>query len=165
MSKPILKYRDTGDTIYDMMEEILVECPRCQSCARITPDPAEEKRRDYFAARRLTCSGCSLIRQWDGNSLGYDWDADPMRDSYFGLPLWLQTSCCGHNLWAYNSRHLSLIEQYIGADLREHRPDPEYGWQNISLVNRLPEWMLLARHREAVLNAIAKLRREKLPVT
>ncbi|MEW9532434.1 hypothetical protein AB0B72_28180, partial [Microbispora sp. NPDC049125] len=41
------------------------------------------------------------------------------QDPFFGLHLWLQTPCCGNVLWAYNIRHLDLLEGYIGADLRE----------------------------------------------
>ncbi|MGI5171658.1 hypothetical protein ACQEU3_45665 [Spirillospora sp. CA-253888] len=36
-------------------------------------------------------------------------------------PLWLQRSCCGHVLWAYNVRHLDLLESYAAAKLREGR--------------------------------------------
>jgi hypothetical protein len=81
-----------------------------------------------------------------------------VRDGYFGLQLWLQAPCCGHVLWAYNRRHLSLIEQYVAALLREHHRRPDFGWHNNSLVNRLPEWMIVAKHRQAVLHAIRKLK-------
>jgi hypothetical protein len=81
-----------------------------------------------------------------------------MCDSYFGLPLWLQAPCCGHVLWAYNRHHLSLIEQYVQADLRELSGEPKLGWHANSLTSRLPDWMIVAKHRQAVLNAIAKLK-------
>lgn len=105
------------------------------------------------------------MKEWAGDNLGFDWYADPMRDSYFEFPLWLQAPCCGHNLWAYNLRHLNLIEAYIGAGLREQEKDPQWGWSNGSLANRLPEWMIVAKHREAVLKAVAKLKIERMSLT
>lgn len=41
------------------------------------------------------------------------------RDPYFGMPLWLATDCGPHDLWAYNEAHLSLLESYVAANLRE----------------------------------------------
>jgi hypothetical protein len=140
------------------MDEILVECPRCGACAGICARPTSESpTHSLFTPRRVTCAECGFIKEWEGNAWGFDWFADPVRDSYFNLPLWLQAPCCGHILWAYNRRHLSLIEQYIAALLREHRRRPDFGWHNNSLVNRLPEWIIVAKHRQAVLDTIHKM--------
>ena len=161
MSETVSTYIDEGETIYDQMLEILVVCPRCRACAYITPHPAAKPSSvDYFTPRRVVCRDCGYIKEWEGQELGFDWygDPDPMRDSYFGLPLWLQPRCCGHVLWAYNRHHLGIIEKYIQAQLRVCHPDPKLGWYNKRLVNRLPEWMIIAKHRQAVLEAIAKLK-------
>jgi hypothetical protein len=80
-------------------------------------------------------------------------------DAYFHYPLWLQAPCCGHQLWAYNLRHLDAIEAFVRAQHRERRPDPAYGWGNASLFSRLPRWMQSRKHRDAILQAIAKMRR------
>ncbi|MUG92267.1 hypothetical protein F7734_07275 [Scytonema sp. UIC 10036] len=85
----------------------------------------------------------------------YDWHADPMLDPYFRLPLWLQTKYRHHVLWAYNERHLLLLEQYIASLLRGSKPNPQYGWQNQSLFSRLPKWMIVSKHRPGLLKAIA----------
>ena len=141
------------------MDEILVVCPRCLSCARITPTRGgKTSYLDCFHPRRFVCEECSLVKEWDGNGLGFDWHADPMRDSYFKLPLSLQTNCRGHVLWAYNERHLLLIEQYIQAKLRESKYVPKRGWHNQSLFSRLPKWMVVAKHRSSLLSAITKLK-------
>lgn len=156
---PNIRYLDTNTTIYGQMQEILVVCPRCHACARITvrpgatPDPV-----GYFTPRRVVCPDCSYLKEWEGHGVGAYWYASPMRDCWFGLPLWLQTRCCGRVLWAYNRPHLHILEQYIAAHLREHRPDAKTGWRGSSLVSRLPEWMIVAGHRRAVLHAIRKLK-------
>jgi hypothetical protein len=81
-------------------------------------------------------------------------------DPYFRLPVWLQAECCAHVLWAYNGRHLDLLESYVVARLRERgavavpyvRPAP------MSLVERLPAWLKSAKNRDEVLRSIRRLR-------
>jgi len=54
-----------------------------------------------------------------------------MRDSYFGLPLWRQTSCCSHKRWDYNRHHLSVIERFVQSDLRELSGNPRLCWPRV----------------------------------
>jgi hypothetical protein len=61
-------------------------------------------------------------------------------------------------LWAYNERHLSFLDEYVRAENRRRTPTVAGGPRNALLESRLPRWMKLARNREAVLTAIAKLR-------
>lgn len=82
----------------------------------------------------------------------------PDRDWYFGLRLWLNTPCCGDELWAFNARHLAWLEGYIGATLREQWCDPKSGWSNQSALNRLPAWIKSGKNREDVLRGIEKLK-------
>ena len=79
-------------------------------------------------------------------------------DPYFGLPLWLQIACGDEILWMFNARHLDFIEEYVRATNRRRPPVLPGGLRNSLLESRLPRWMKLARNREAVLGAIAKLR-------
>ena len=74
-------------------------------------------------------------------------------DPYFGRPLWLQTPCCGHVLWAANEAHLQILANYVGATLRERVPNA-----NASTVSRLPSWMKQGKHRRAILAGIKRLR-------
>ncbi len=64
----------------------------------------------------------------------------------------LQTPCCGHVLWAYNSRHLSFLRRYVSADLRE-----QLVVKNQSLANSLPTWIKTAKNRDAVLKGLDRL--------
>jgi hypothetical protein len=78
--------------------------------------------------------------------------------SGFDLELWLQVSCCGQMLWAYNGAHIAFLEQYIAATLRERRHD-QWGWgRNSSLESRLPRWMQAGKNRSAVLKGLERLR-------
>lgn len=161
MSNAAARYVDTNATIYGQMQYVLVVCPRCHACARITVRLGATTHPDCFTPRRVVCPACSYVKEWEGGGLHYDWYASPMRDCWFGLPLWLQTRCCGHVLWAYNREHLYIMEQYVAAHLREQEPNARgrrIGWRSKTLVNRLPEWMIVAGHRRAVLHAIKKLK-------
>lgn len=73
-------------------------------------------------------------------------------DPYFGHPLWLQTPCCGHVLWAANEAHLQMLANYVGAALRERKPNA-----NTSTVSRLPTWIKQGKHRRAILTCIRRL--------
>jgi hypothetical protein len=76
-------------------------------------------------------------------------------DWYFHHPLWLQTPCCGHVLWAYNAEHLTFLETHIQAKLRERQSSPQ---TNHVLASRLPLWMMRGRNRNDVLKAITRLK-------
>jgi hypothetical protein len=151
------RFLDRNETIYSMMDEFLVVCPHCEACARMFRlDPDCE---DWFAPRRLVCAACGHSKDWAGRVLIHGGTAEPPVDSCFQLPLWLKTNCRGKTLWAYNLRHLQLIESYVRAALREHRHHGELGWHNNSLVNRLPKWITSRRNRDEVLKAIARIRK------
>jgi hypothetical protein len=61
-------------------------------------------------------------------------------------------------LWAYSWRHLDVIADYVAAELRERRRDPQWGWSNRALISRLPRWMKLQGNRERIAACIAGLR-------
>lgn len=148
------RFRDRGETIYTFMGEILVICPRCAGCALTRPEtPADS---GCFTPRRLTCAHCGYSATWAERTITRGWRE--AKDDYFQLPLWLQTPCCGHILWAYNAAHLQFIEDFVQAKLRSRSPDPETGWSNRSLASRLPHWVGAAKNRSDVLKGVARLR-------
>lgn len=150
------RFRDTGQRIYEFGGSFLVRCPRCQRRAdvvRLAAPAGEPFRFDQiFEPRRLTCAHCGYSREWHDTGFGIGRDAT---DWYFELPLWLQTPCCGHVLWAYNEAHLRLLEDYVTADLREGLLE---GHGNTSLASRLPRWMKSAKHRPEVAQGLGRLR-------
>jgi hypothetical protein len=145
------RFLDDGSTIYEFGEEFLVVCPKCGSMAKVTSgETASEKiNNQLFAPRKVMCLSCVFRDTWSGKQLSvggnFDW--------YFKLPLWLQISCCGETLWAYNYRHLQFLEDYVAAKLRERKPN-----STRSTASRLPQWIKSAKNREEVLKAIGKLK-------
>jgi hypothetical protein len=168
-----VRFHDPGDRLEDFLDEVLVRCPRCGAQARVTavpdptPDPATgtvrpkkvvgplPARTGPFADHRLVCGACALVRTWPpaGAKRAYVTGTDV--DPWFREPLWLRTEVVGEVLWAYNRRHLDVLEAYIRATLRSHDRTP--GMIH-TMVNHLPGWMKAAGHREPLLGAIARLR-------
>ena len=145
------KFSDNGIMIYDFNDEFLVVCPRCASMARVIPVEikSEKLNNRLFAPRKLICLSCVHRDIFDGRSIGIGASVD----WYFRLPLWLQISCCGETLWAYNQKHLEMLENYVAAKLRERTVKGRN-----SFLSKLPKWLKSAKNRDEILKAIAKLR-------
>jgi hypothetical protein len=147
------RFRDNGETRYGFVDEFLVECPKCALMAKvvlINNYPTEKER--FLAPRKLVCANCGHIETCNGKKalIGN------AKDWYFQCPLWLQISCCGKILWAYNLQHLDLLESYVSAKLRERKPNV-----NRSVASRLPNWIKRAKNRGEILKSIGHLK-EKL---
>ncbi len=136
--------------------DILVRCPTCAGCAHLQRLPAPPGRRVGY---RLVCGRCAATRDW---LLARDRvipspAAGPELHG-FGLALWLQVTCCGHVLWAYNLAHVAFLERYIGARVRTQRSVPRTYLGNGTLESRLPRLVLMAKHRTRVLRGLQSLR-------
>ena len=148
------RFVDDERTIEAFSDLFLIQCPRCQHCARVSPLPKHVPSAPHLPMRRLTCGTCAHIQEWprtDVLPIGYTIHRGPL-DWYFDLPLWLQTPCCGHVLYVYNSAHLSYLEVFVSADLREVARH-----HNRSLASRLPKWMQLEHNRGEVLQGLKRL--------
>ena len=155
----------------------LVHCPRCDGCARVAP--VDDARRSEV---RLSCAACGLVREGrSGGPTRGDVRLEPLEEGRTWRdpdtraittwpetppqvhPLWLRASCCGGELlWAANEEHLTYLESYIGASLRE-RPEAVISpmgrrWVGKGLSWQLPDWTKSAKHREEVVAVLAKLR-------
>jgi hypothetical protein len=137
----------------DFINEMWVICPRCSQCAIIRN--RDFRSTDQFAPRRLVCTKCPHVADWDGREMAF-WHSKPA-DPFFGYELWLRESCCGDTLWAYNPTHLQFLSDFVGATERKRSRNEDYGWSNKSLASRLPKWMQSAKNRKAVLKSIRKL--------
>lgn len=134
----------------DFGGDVLIHCLRCDQLARVVALPSEPKITE-FTPRRLICANCGLTRTWQGTGVHPSHDTD--YDWYFHCPLWLQTPCCGHTLYALNLAHVAFLERYVRASLRERQPN-----MNSSLASRLPQWIKSAKHRKEVLRCLDRLR-------
>ena len=153
------RFLDEGTRIYEFYDEFLVVCPKCEGMAKVIIDQLEfEKlpkrkmdkyRNRFFAPRRLVCLNCLHRDFWKGNQIGVGSNVD----WYFRLPLWLEISCCGTTLWAYNLKHLEMLEDYVGAKLRERTVKGRS-----SFLSKLPKWIKSAKNRDEILKAIEKLK-------
>jgi hypothetical protein len=149
-------------TIHDFTDEFLVVCPRCGHKAVVKPSTEA-------LPPRLTCLNCGSVRQWTSAKNGVlfsqqsgtwpegQYALGDAADPYFHLPLWLQISCCGHTIWAFNQRHLQYLRDFVAAKDRHTPPRETKDPLNSLLTSRLPKWMQLARNRDAVLHALEVL--------
>lgn len=151
------RFTDNGRILEDFYAEFLVVCPRCAKMARVLPDESialsnkkiDQLRNKVFGPRRLVCVHCAHIDSWSGSQIivgaNCDW--------FFRLPLWLEISCCGDKLWAYNLEHLETIEKYVSAKLRERTTKGRN-----SFLSKLPTWIKSAKNRDEILKAIGRLK-------
>jgi DNA-directed RNA polymerase subunit RPC12/RpoP len=149
--------------IYEFARNILVECPNCAGKALVKVAETTQMA-PAFSQVKLVCSNCGHNKtleniskrqdpkQKQGKILIYGAPIDP----YFHLPVWLQMEFSGEVLWAYNMDHLQFLAEHVGAKLRERSGAN----RNRSIASRLPRWMTSAGNREAVLQAIDKLKKK-----
>lgn len=161
-------------------DHALVHCPRCDgmavrrggrvtcgSCAftsELHRKPNEDKAKPpqivmcsecnrhvgtYRAGRplqRLRCQRCGWTREPDAKS---SW-REPKPEKW--ARLWLEIEFRGERLWALNEQHLSFMEDYVAAGVRET------GSFNSTIASRLPAWVKSGKNRDDLLRALAKLR-------
>ncbi len=131
-------------------DPVLVVCPTCDGKSSVTPYGEDQVK--------CTCFSCGYTAVTLSSDRAFYWYSENPTDSYFGFDLWLQTNCSGNSLWAFNLRHLELLESYVGAALRERKRDEYWGWSNSSLASRLPKWLKSAKNREVIFKAINELK-------
>lgn len=179
------RFQDDGRTIWEFTDDILVACPSCGGCAHVLPKDSRAAR--YFSPRRVSCLRCGYARDPSINGAKKArprWEKEqrvgkqrrqvstsmftvaPQRrlaqrgptDSFLGLPLYLQTPCAGHTLWALNAPHLAWIEAFLAADLREDAAPT----RRKTAVSALPQWLIVAWRRDEALRGVARLRAKLL---
>jgi hypothetical protein len=127
--------------------------PHCSTCGyKLLGISLKVKASDRLPqTKSVTCPACHQQTDVD-----LKWDIDRHSsgaiDPNFGCKLWLQISCDGNILWAYNEKHLLDLKSFIGSSFRDGRNRAKY-----SMVTRLPRWMIIAKNRGVVMNCIEKL--------
>lgn len=157
----LARHYDSGGWLARFAGRMLVVCPRCEGRALVVPGPGLSDCRYFsellFQPRRLACGGCGAVTDWNPEVQGAGLVGVVLggsEDPFFQRPLWLQTRCAGHILWAYNEEHIDELSAYVGARLRERggvRP-------TMSMFARLPAWMKVSENRKEVLAGLETLR-------
>ena len=142
--------------LYDFVLEVAVECPRCRKEALVQTDRFPPST-DSGKEPRLTCIQCGYNQLFsekihENNQISFIL-GEPV-DPFFHLPLWLQLRCGDEWLWAYNREHLRVLETHIRQLVRSRNGLPV---RNNSIGSRLPRWMMAAKNREMVLDAIRRM--------
>lgn len=156
-----VRHRDDNVPLAHFTRRIQVVCPRCGGRALVVPRPGLPAPRYaselLFQPRRLTCAGCGAVADWEAamrdNAL-VGTEPGGTEDPFFRRPLWLQTRCVGHTLWAYDEEHVDALAAYVGARLRERGAlSPTR-----AMFPRLPAWMKTSEHRAEILAGLRTLR-------
>ncbi|GAA3152819.1 hypothetical protein [Streptomyces echinatus] len=154
------RHRDRGEWLPRFAGRVLVVCPRCGGRADVIPRPGlpplAHSGELLVRPRRLACGGCGVNAGWqaarrDGALVAAQLGGT--EDPFFRRPLWLQTRCAGHVLWACNEEHVEALAAYTGATLREGGTG-----RTRAMFPRLPRWMKESGHRAAVLAGLERLR-------
>src|SRR5690349_11220065 len=142
MEAPVSKWATFDD-------HVLVHCPKCDQRASINAPSG-------FA--RLTCSSCGYVQETKrkeaiGRISPFNVRAVyGSRSTLFGARLWLATDCCGgKRLWALNRHHLDYLESFVASTQRRRDFPRTPDGEPVTLAERLPEWMIKAKHRDEVL--------------
>lgn len=122
-----------------------VRCPKCsgEATARIRPVGTKGTYREVLfrmGAGRIVCPACGFSREVSpGNSQRYE--------------LWYAMTFKGHRLWACNRQHLTFLISWFSGNIREQ--DLSFG--DRTLVEALPKWMVLRKHREGILQCLNQM--------
>jgi hypothetical protein len=127
---------------------VLIECGYCSKCATIT----RIETLDTIPTKRLASASCTHCGKAWHLPFAYS-GTRKYTTQWNSLPLWLATSYRGNPLWALNESHLTWLEAFISADVREDKIGGSSALHAI-----LPRWMTAAKNRKGVVKALAHLR-------
>jgi len=153
------RYIDQREHRFTISEPIasdptLIVCPKCFKMAKVI-FAVEQPEIGYTV--KAVCTNCGFSNEKTTTEKTFYWQDDEPSDGYFDYRLWLKTSCRGNSLWAFNIRHLELLENFVTAELKEN-PKDEHGYANSSIASRLPKWIKSSKNRKQVLSCIQKLK-------
>lgn len=156
----------------DFSDEVFVVCPRCAQCALVKGGNVTDQ--EARALIRCVCTHCGYSQRYNereadvkiSSSRGHVRSYSVTQlggevDPYFHHALWFMAPCLEGVVWAYNRRHLDLIERFIGSADRGRNGLPN---KNSSIAARLPKWMSAAKNRSQVLKCIRDLKMKCIAV-
>lgn len=127
---------------------------KCRECRHQLTRSAEVD--GQWNKLKLKCDQCGDECEYEAHLSKHAKHNGLMTDPVFGLTLWLQKPVGDDVFWAYHYEHLTLLEQYVGAKLRERGIDNK-GSKNSLMFSRLPTFITKAGNREEMLKLISEL--------
>jgi hypothetical protein len=146
------RFNDQHKRLTDFQQLVWVHCPQCQKQTIAHAMPAAQ-------TARLSCVHCGFFKEVSTRKThanGMPYELMVAAHAYFDAALWYSAPFKNDTFWAYNPEHLTYLEDYITAKLREHS-DREH----FTLLEKLPKFYHEAKNREGLLKLIEKLRAKK----
>lgn len=142
------RFQDQNKILRNFYNEVWVICPSCDNKA-VAKAIIESNQ------VRLYCENCGYNKQKSTEICisGTKAILEMPAHRYFDASLWLLASFKNDVVFAFNGEHLNYLENYISADLREHK-----GRSHFTLLEKLPKFYHEAKNREALLKIIQKLK-------
>ncbi len=125
-------------------------CGNCRKPLPVEPVPTGRKKGEEFYVR-VKCPNCAQSEDYRAYYASPPKGASTSEPA--SLPLYLTTQVAGETLWVDNLQHLELLEEYLGAKVRERGPVP-----GLTMMARLPAWMKAATTRPKILRGLRHLR-------
>lgn len=144
------RFTDQNKRLSDFQAEVWIVCPNCTKKA-ITNVDYELKKAILF------CESCGFNKQTSTETtvFGINGNWKMAAHNYFDERLWLEHAFKNDVFFAFNREHLDYLEQYIAADLREHKDRTGF-----TLLERLPKFYHEAKNRKTLLSIIQKLKKK-----
>lgn len=122
-----------------------VKCPRCsrEATAHTRSGGTKGTYREVLiklAASRITCRACGFSNEVSADN----------SDDY---ELWYATSFKGHRLWAHNRQHLVFLISWFSGEIQKQ----ELSVGDRAVVESFPKWMILGKHRPAILKCLNQM--------
>ncbi len=129
------------------------ECFTCDSRIYIKRYHVQNKKQ----AIKITCTACGAKHSYQPTYKEYTgtFPGKAGYDPFLNLELWLQAPYKNYLFWAFNYGHLTYLENYIAARLRERN-----NRKHMTMVEKLPLFIKSAKNREGLLKVITDLKRK-----
>lgn len=131
-----------------------INCANC-GCPITVTIPNNKQKTTSLLISCTQCRAQHKVKPRNEECISKYESVSAVNDPVFNLPLWLQHSLKNDIFWAYNRIHLSEIKAYVQANLRERQI--RYG---TTMVERLPNFIKVAKNREAILKIVSQLERK-----
>lgn len=146
-----------SEKINDRIRYVLkgkIKCTHCQDWLNL--EMAGKKNIPKYV--NIKCAACKKINKISGNwtEIFLKYHDHGIIDPVFCLPLWYVETIKNDVIWAYNIDHLEAIKTYVASTLRERNSDQF----KMTMVEKLPDFIKLAKNREEVLKAIERMERK-----